>query len=182
MYPHLVSGAFHSPSGVLFNFPSRYLSTIGLGTYLGLEVGYSRLPTPVRTWYSGTQTGLLDFAYRAITFYGSAFQHASARQVRPYSGPKPHTLWSSSLQNSVWPIPSSLAGTRGISFDFFSSPYLDVSVREVPASHRRAGSEPPAGSPIRVRPDQRLHNIYPGNIAARYALHRRPSRAIHQVG
>ena len=34
--------------------------------------------------------------------------------------------------NSVWPLPISLATTFGISFDFFSSPYLDVSVREVP--------------------------------------------------
>ena len=32
----------------------------------------------------------------------------------------------------VWPAPLSLATTRGISVDFFSSPYLDVSVREVP--------------------------------------------------
>ena len=32
----------------------------------------------------------------------------------------------------VWPLPLSLATTRGISFDFSSSPYLDVSVREVP--------------------------------------------------
>ena len=33
---------------------------------------------------------------------------------------------------SVWPLPLSLATTRGISFDFSSSPYLDVSVRGVP--------------------------------------------------
>ena len=32
----------------------------------------------------------------------------------------------------VWPLSLSLATTREISFDFFSSPYLDVSVREVP--------------------------------------------------
>ena len=32
----------------------------------------------------------------------------------------------------VSPAPLSLATTRGISVDFFSSPYLDVSVREVP--------------------------------------------------
>ena len=32
----------------------------------------------------------------------------------------------------VWPLPLSLATTSGISVDFFSSPYLDVSVREVP--------------------------------------------------
>ena len=33
---------------------------------------------------------------------------------------------------TVWPLPISLATTLGISFDFFSSPYLDVSVQEVP--------------------------------------------------
>ena len=32
----------------------------------------------------------------------------------------------------VWPLPRSLAATCGISVDFFSSPYLDVSVRVVP--------------------------------------------------
>ena len=32
----------------------------------------------------------------------------------------------------VWPLPISLATTLGISIDFSSSPYLDVSVREVP--------------------------------------------------
>ena len=33
---------------------------------------------------------------------------------------------------SVWPLPLSLATTRGISVDFSSSPYLDVSVQAVP--------------------------------------------------
>ena len=32
----------------------------------------------------------------------------------------------------VWPNPRSLATTRGISVDVFSSPYLDVSVQAVP--------------------------------------------------
>ena len=32
----------------------------------------------------------------------------------------------------VWPLPHSLATTNGISIDFFSSPYLDVSVQAVP--------------------------------------------------
>ena len=35
----------------------------------------------------------------------------------------------------VWPLSLSLATTRGISVDFFSSPYLDVSVREVPHAY-----------------------------------------------
>ena len=35
----------------------------------------------------------------------------------------------------VWPPPRSLATTCGISVDFFSSPYLDVSVQVVPLMH-----------------------------------------------
>ena len=36
---HTVSGLFHSPSGVLFTFPSRYCSTIGRLRYLALDRG-----------------------------------------------------------------------------------------------------------------------------------------------
>ena len=39
------------------------------------------------------------------------------------------------LLPSVWPPPLSLATTRGISVDVFSSPYLDVSVQAVPLLH-----------------------------------------------
>ena len=35
----------------------------------------------------------------------------------------------------VWPLPLSLAATNGISFDFSSSAYLDVSLRRVPFLH-----------------------------------------------
>ena len=36
------------------------------------------------------------------------------------------------LLSQVWPLPRSLATTGGISVDFSSSPYLDVSVQAVP--------------------------------------------------
>ena len=39
------------------------------------------------------------------------------------------------LLRMVWPLPRSLATTYGISVDFFSSPYLDVSVQAVPLIH-----------------------------------------------
>ena len=48
-----VSGSFHSPSGVLFTFPSRYSCAIGVGTYLALEVGAPQLPAGKPT--HGTQ-------------------------------------------------------------------------------------------------------------------------------
>ena len=35
----------------------------------------------------------------------------------------------------VWPLPLSLATTDGISVDYFSSAYLDVSVRRVPSAY-----------------------------------------------
>ena len=41
-------------------------------------------------------------------------------------------LFRSELLLSVWPLPHSLATTSGISVDFSSSPYLDVSVQAVP--------------------------------------------------
>ena len=39
------------------------------------------------------------------------------------------------LLSLVWPLPRSLATTSGISVDFSSSPYLDVSVQAVPYVH-----------------------------------------------
>ena len=44
-------------------------------------------------------------------------------------------LTPSVLLLSVWPLPRSLATTKGISVDVFSSPYLDVSVQAVPSVH-----------------------------------------------
>src|SRR5215510_369884 len=62
---------------------------------------------------------------------------------------------------SVWAIPRSLAATGGISFDFFSWGYLDVSVLPVgsmPPMDSAAGDETSLspGFPIRAPPDQRL--------------------------
>ena len=42
---HTVSGPFHSPSGVLFTFPSRYLCAIGRARVFSLGRWSSRLPT-----------------------------------------------------------------------------------------------------------------------------------------
>ena len=59
------------------------------------------------------------------------------RPAFPYSSAKScHALVRSAtpevLLPPVWPLPRSLATTYGISVDFFSSPYLDVSVQAVP--------------------------------------------------
>ena len=59
----------------------------------------------------------------------------------------------------VWALPTSLAATMGISFDFFSSAYLDVSVQQVSLlypmySDRDNGILLPPGFPIRKSPGQ----------------------------
>ena len=61
---------------------------------------------------------------------------------------------------SVWPSPISLATTLGISFDFSSSPYLDVSVQAVPhirlfCSTYVTHAFPCVGFPIRISADYR---------------------------
>ena len=69
-----------------------------------------------------------DFAYRAFTFFGRASVHVRLSSASAFSEPlQPHLPM-------VWASPLSLAATRGITFVFFSSGYLDVSVPRVPLS------------------------------------------------
>ena len=84
--------------------------------------GVTRVPR-----YSGFCLYGLSFAYMTLTFFGVP-SHALLL-LFPFlmTVRTPITL----LQ-SVWPLPRSLAATGGISVDFFSSPYLDVSVQAVP--------------------------------------------------
>ena len=68
---------------------------------------------------------------------------------------------------TVWPLPSSLATTKGIEFSFFSSGYLDVSLPRVPSCKTIDSSYgdcalPQPGSPIRISWDQSLLATPPG--------------------
>ena len=70
-------------------------------------------------------------------------------------------------QYCYWPVPRSLATTNGISIDFFSSGYLDVSVLRVSSSNLCIQFEVPhkvVGSPIRKFSDQSLHTA-PRNLS-----------------
>ena len=69
----------------------------------------------------------LRFAYGALTRYG---RPSHAVLLTPQIHVSVLTPWI--LLPMVWPLPLSLATTSGISVDFFSSPYLDVSVQAVP--------------------------------------------------
>ena len=80
--------------------------------------------------YSGYCCLLRLFAYRALTLYGRPSQTFRLSNSSRDDCPQPRRI-----NPTVWPLPRSLATTSGISVDFFSSPYLDVSVQAVPHVH-----------------------------------------------
>ena len=73
---------------------------------------------------------MIGFAYGALTLSGGPFQAASATNPMR-TGLAPSGPYNPGPKGPVWALPRSLAATGGISFDFFSWGYLDVSVLPV---------------------------------------------------
>ena len=90
----------------------------------------SSLRIPRVRRYSGYCRFLCRFAYEALTLSCWA-----SHPIRLTFMIHVTVLTPKVLLLLVWPPPLSLATTRGISFDFSSSPYLDVSVRGVPHAY-----------------------------------------------
>ncbi len=117
MYVHGFRFFFTPLAGVLFAFPSRYWFTIGQSGVFSLG-GWS---PHIQTGYHVSRPthrahNMCIFVYGAVTLYRTPFQTL----------PLTHTL----IQ-ALGSSPRSLAATGGISVDFFSSGYLDVSVPPV---------------------------------------------------
>ena len=87
---------------------------------------YSHRVSRVRR-YSGYSWPHSLFAYGSLTLYGWPSHAILLSSCIPCAVLTPKVLLP-----SVWPLPRSLATTSGISVDFSSSPYLDVSVQAVP--------------------------------------------------
>ena len=100
------------------------------------------------------------FAYGTITRYGRSFQRHSAKIRFFYSTYA--VLQPRRASTTVWALPISLATTFGISVDFFSSGYWDVSLHRVVLLNLFWISVKDflyyyrKGFPIRKSPDQRL--------------------------
>ena len=77
-------------------------------------------------WYSGFPPAQILFVYATLMLCG---QPSQIVRLRIFRFARLHTPKVRRL--SVWALPRSLAATWGISFDFFSSGYLDVSVHRV---------------------------------------------------
>ena len=120
---------FHSPPGVLFTFPSRYYSLSVTWSYLAFWDGphFFRqdfsCPDVLRITLASSKFRLREFHPLRSTF-PSKFDYPFDCLCR---GPYPRPIIG-----LVWAPPISLATTFGITFVFFSSGYLDVSVPRVP--------------------------------------------------
>ena len=120
---------FHSPPGVLFNFPSRYFFSIGYQLVFSLGRWSGLLPTrflvSCRTLDSTHHSHHFD--YETFTLSGLLSQYNSSMiPVSFLQSSTPHVFLL-----MVWALPISLATTFGIDFSFFSWSYLDVSVHSV---------------------------------------------------
>ena len=80
--------------------------------------------------YSGYNLLNIPFAYGALTLCGRPSQTFRLEIFSRDDCPQPRRI-----NPTVWPLPRSLATTYGISFDFSSRSYLDVSVQIVPHVH-----------------------------------------------
>ena len=80
--------------------------------------------------YSGYSLIQLVFRLRDYHPLWSAFPYRSAKLLYRCVSPQPQRI-----NPLVCPLPRSLATTSGISVDFSSSSYLDVSVQTVPHVH-----------------------------------------------
>ena len=146
---------FHSPPGVLFTFPSQYCSTIGHQVVFRLGGWSPHIPigfhVPDGTPDTASQLNISPTGLSPSSVgFPTPFEYVL---LIDYAVHTPKVFLP-----LVWPPPLSLATTRGISVDFFSSPYLDVSVREVPhvklCIHLTLHSR--VGFPIRKSPDRSL--------------------------
>ena len=84
-----------------------------------------------RVWpYSGYCAAAFVFTYVTLTLFGGP-SHALRLTIAVLKAVRTPKVFLP----SVWPLPRSLATTYGISVDFSSSPYLDVSVQAVPLTY-----------------------------------------------
>ena len=101
---------------MLFTFPSRYCALSVISSYLALEGGPPVFRQDFTCPALRSDGRTFPSTYRAVTCCGGAFHPASV---------------DIHATEPVWAPPLSLTTTQGISVDFFSSGYLDVSVPRV---------------------------------------------------
>ena len=127
---------FHSPPGVLFTFPSRYLSAIGHQGVFRLS-GWSRqihtgFLGPRATWDVANECSTFRLRgsyplcrpFRMAFDYDKHFLLAASPPELTKQSHNPTTATTGVYHAAmVWPLPRSLATTNGITFVFSSCGY-----------------------------------------------------------
>ena len=146
---------FHRPPGLLFTVPSRYSSTIGHERVFSLG---GRSP-PLPTGFLGPRRTQVPAPPRPREFRlrdsHPLWWSVPARFDYPPClgrGRPPRRPYNPGSVNPVWALPLPLAATQGISLDFFSWSYLDVSVRSVGLSRLSIHQKMTGLAPRRVSP------------------------------
>ena len=118
---HTVSGSFHSPPGVLFTFPSRYWCTIGHERVFRLGGWSPRIPAGLLVSRGTRDTARgLDASRTGLSPSLAQFsKRLRLASPLPRYGPTTPVVQA----RLVWPVPRSLAATRGIAVAFCSSRY-----------------------------------------------------------
>ena len=162
-------------TGVLFTFPSRYSFAIGSCVVFRLGGWSPRIlagfHVPRHTQVPHQQI-LIDFAYGALTRSGRLFQavllpiiFCRVIPMRPYNPSK-----------LVWPVPQSLAATKGISIDVFSRVTEMVQFTQCDSTALFYScawcTADRAGYPIRKSTGQRMFAPNRGLSQLNYVLHR----------
>ena len=157
--------------GVLFTFPSRYSSAIGLSGVFSLagwspQIRAGFLVTRVTQDPARTPDRI---RVRGCHPLWRRFPAASA-SIR---GPTWRSYYPArAVTRAVWAPPRSLATTGGITVVLFSCGYLDVSVPRVRLPHSGWRDRSPAGLPHSDIPGSTAICASPGLFAACHVLHR----------
>jgi hypothetical protein len=166
---HTVSGSLSLPSRGAFHLSLAVLVHYRSPGVFSLGAWAPRLPTGFLVPGGTLDRPSLRSPFRLRGFHPlrPLFPEPSAREAStavrcnaPWPSTTPALQRLQAYTELVWALPLSLATTQGISVDFFSSGYLDVSVPPVPLVrlwiHRTIPPFGAVGFPIRTSPDQRL--------------------------
>ena len=154
---------------VLFTFPSRYWSTIGLPGVFSLGGWSRRIHTGFHVPRATQDTTIFNAPcpYGTVTpvvQLSNCFRFVTQRIPWSYNPRIAETTL-------VWAVPISLATTLGITLVFSSSAYLDVSVQRVRPPCGVTGLQP-AGLPHSDTHGSMLMCSSPWIFAAYHVLHR----------
>ena len=123
--------------------------------------------------YSGYSLLGILFAYGALTLCGWPSQTIQLSISSRDDCPQPQRI-----NPLVWPLPRSLATTSGISVDFSSSSYLDVSVQTVPYLRLFDSTQVDRVLLCRVSPFGNLRIVAYVQLPVAYRSLSRPSSAL----